>query len=256
MRAVLRRALNEALALGLVTRNAAALVRAPKAPHGEMHVYDAEQVRALLDAAAGTRLEALLTLAVTSGMREGELLGLTWPNVNLDGKFLHVQTQLRRLREKGLTIKDVKTGSSRRKIELSDLAVAALRRHHVRQAQERLALGEAWQDRDLVFPNSVGNPIDVPSLLQRGYVRIVKQAGLPPIRFHDLRHTAATLLLLKGVHPKKVSELLGHASVAITLTTYSHVLPSLSRDTASAMDDLFGGAAEGSTHRTFGATGV
>ncbi len=108
MRAVLRRALNEALALGLVTRNAAALVRAPKAPHGEMHVYDAEQVRALLDAAAGTRLEALLTLAVTSGMREGELLGLSWPNVNLDGKFLHVQTQLRRLREKGLTIKDVK----------------------------------------------------------------------------------------------------------------------------------------------------
>src|SRR5258708_4011267 len=106
MRAVLRRALNEALALGLVTRNAAALVRAPKAPRGEQHVYDETQVRQLLDAAAGTRLEALLTLAVTSGMREGELLGLTWPNRKLDGKFLHIQTQLRRLREKGLTIKD------------------------------------------------------------------------------------------------------------------------------------------------------
>lgn len=223
-----------------MTRNAAALVRAPKAPRGELHVYDEVQVRALLDTASGTRLEALLTLAVTTGMREGELLGLRWRNVNLDRRYLQVQTQLRRLRSTGLTIKDVKTGSSRRKIELSDLAVEALRRHRASQAQDRLALGEAWQDHDLVFPNSIGNPMDAPSLLERGYVRVIKAAGLPYIRFHDLRHTAATLLLLKGVHPKKVSEMLGHASVAITLTVYSHVLPSLGRDAASAMDALLG----------------
>lgn len=240
MRAVLRRALNEALTLGLVTRNVAALVRAPKAPRGEMHVYDETQVRHLLNMAAGTRMEALLTLAVTTGMREGELLGLKWRAVNLDRRHLQVQTQLRRLRDKGLTIKDVKTGTSRRKIELSELAVDALRRHRVQQAAERLKMGEAWHDHDLVFPNSVGNPMDAPPFLERGYARVIQQAGLPYIRFHDLRHTAATLLLLKGVHPKKVSEMLGHASVAITLTIYSHVLPSLGRDTASAMDDLLG----------------
>lgn len=256
MRAVLRRALNEALALGLVTRNAAALVRAPKAPRGEMHVYDEAQVRALLEAAAdphrvtagGPRLEALLTLAVTTGMREGELLGLRWRAVNLEGRFLQVQTSLRRLRDRGLTIKDVKTGASRRKIELADVAVEALRRHRASQAQERLQLGEAWgdgQDHDLVFPNAIGNPMDAPSLLERGYVRAVHAAGLPYIRFHDLRHTAATLLLLKGVHPKKVSEMLGHASVAITLTIYSHVLPSLGRDAATAMDDLLGSGPSG-----------
>jgi integrase len=208
-----------------------------------MHVYDEGQVRALLNAAVGTRLEALLTLAVTTGMREGELLGLKWRNVNLDRRYLQVQTQLRRLRNAGLTIKDTKTGPSRRKIELSDLAVDALRRHRARQIEDRLALGPAWHDEfDLVFPNGVGNPMDASDLAERTYPRLVKQAGLPYIRFHDLRHTAATLLLLKGVHPKKVSEMLGHASVAITLTIYSHVLPSLGRDTASAMDALLGGS--------------
>jgi len=145
-----------------------------------------------------------------------------------------------RLRATGLTIKDLKTSYSRRKIELSDIAVEALRRHRALLAQERLALGEAWQDNDLVFPNTVGNPTDAPGLLERGYARLIKAAGLPYIRFHDLRHTAATLLLLKGVHPKKVSEMLGHATVGITLNTYSHVLPSLGRDAASAMDALLG----------------
>ena len=205
-----------------------------------MHVYDEMQVRQLLETAAGTRLEALLTLAVTTGMREGELLGLKWRNINLDGKYLHVQTQVRQLRDSGLTIKDVKTSMSRRKIELSDVAVDALRRHRVQQAQDRLRIGQAWQDNDLVFPNSLGNPQDAQNLLNREYARIVQRADLPYIRIHDLRHTAATLLLLKGVHPKKVSEKLRHASVAITLTIYSHVLPSLGRDAASAMDALFG----------------
>ena len=153
MRAVLRRALNEALALGLVTRNVAALVRAPKAPRGEMHVYDSEQVRRLLEVgAAGTRLEALLTLAVTSGMREGELLGLHWRNVDLDSEYLQVQTSLRRLHDKGLTIRDVKTGYSRRKVELPEVAIEALRRHRVRQTEERLRLGELWQNNDLSLP--------------------------------------------------------------------------------------------------------
>jgi integrase len=247
IRAVLRRALNEALALGLVSRNVAALVRAPKAAHGEMHVYDDAQVRRLLEAAVGEREEALLTLAVTSGIREGELLGLRWRNVNLDGRYLHVQTNLRRLRDRGLVLKDVKTGASRRKVELSDVAVAALRRHRTRQLEERLMLGEEWHDLDLVFPHRVGKPMDATALAGRSYARIVRQAELPYIRFHDLRHTAATLMLLKGVSAKKVSETLGHASVSITLSIYAHVLPSMDRDAAAAMDALFSSPAVSTT---------
>lgn len=238
-RATLTRALNEAMAQGLLARNVATLTRSPKAQRGEMRVYDDGQVRRLLAAASGTRHEAIITLAVTSGMREGELLALTWRNVSLDGRYVQVQTSLRRLRETGLTIKDVKTGHSRRKIELSTLAVEALRRHRARQNAERLKAGAHWHDNDLVFPNTLGQPEAANSLLYRDYRPIVRRAGLPFIRFHDLRHTAATLLLLKGVHPKKVSEMLGHASVAITLSVYSHVLPTMQRDAAAAMDELF-----------------
>lgn len=241
MRAVLRRALNEAQAHGLVPRNAAALVRAPKAPRGEMKVYDPEQTRRLLAAAAGTRLEAWVVLAVSTGARLGELLGLHWRDVSLDGKYLNVQTHLRRLRDAGLVFKDVKTSGSRRKIALTDTAVEALRAHRTRQLEERLAMGEAWEDHDLVFCNYKGGPLYPGNVRSEYYIPIVKAAGLPYIRPHDLRHTAATLMLLGGVHPKVVSEMLGHASVAITLSLYSHVLPDMQLAATAAMDRVLQG---------------
>jgi integrase len=115
-----------------------------------------------------------------------------------------------------------------------------MRRHRVQQAAERLRMGEIWHDHDhdLVFPNSVGNPMDASPLLERGYTRLIKQAGLPNIRFHDLRHTAATLLLEQGTHPKIVQDLVGQSSIAITLDTYSHVTPRLHREAAYAMQDI------------------
>lgn len=227
MRAVLRRALNEAQAHGLVTRNVAALVRPPKAARGEMKVYNQEETRALLAAASGTRLEAWFVLAVSTGARLGELLGLHWRDVSLDGKYLNVQTQVKRLRRGGLVLKDLKTSGSRRKILLTDTAVEALRAHRGRQLEERLAMGEAWEDHDLVLCNRLGGPLYPGNVRSEYYIPIVKSAGLHYIRPHDLRHTAATLMLLASVHPKVVSEMLGHASVAITLSLYSHVLPDM-----------------------------
>lgn len=241
MRAVLRRALNEAQAHGVVSRNAAALVRAPKAARGEMRVYDPEQTRRLLAAATGTRLEAWVVLAISTGARLGELLGLHWRDVSLDGKYLNVQTHLRRLRSAGLVFKDVKTSGSRRKIALADTAVEALRAHRTRQLEERLLMGEAWEDQDLVFCNRQGGPLYPGNVRSEYYIPTVKAAGLPYIRPHDLRHTAATLMLLQGVHPKVVSEMLGHASVAITLSLYSHVLPDMQLAATAAMDRVLQG---------------
>lgn len=227
MRAVLRRALNEAQQLGLVSRNVVSLVRAPKLPRGEMRVYDTEQTRLLLETARDNRLAALFVLAVTTGMRHGELLGLRWRNVNLDGRYVQVQSSLKQTVRQGLMLQDLKTASSRRKIVLTSTAVMALRQHRMRQPEERLAAGPLWQEQDLVFCNHRGGPLYHGNVLEEYYKPIQRRAGLPYIRFHDLRHTAATLMLLQGVHPKVVSEMLGHASVAITLTLYSHVLPDM-----------------------------
>src|SRR5690348_6633264 len=172
VRATLRQALSEAMTLGLVTRNVAALTRKPKARRGEMHVYNEVQVRQLLEGAAETRHEALLTLAVTTGARLGELFALTWRNVSLEQGYIQIQTSARRFSGTGVTIKDVKTGRSRRNIELSATAVPALRRHRVRQHEERLRRAKVWQDRDLVFPTGNGTPMAV-SNFHREYRRIL-----------------------------------------------------------------------------------
>jgi integrase len=242
MHVTLRRALSEAERLDLVPRNVARLVKPPRKERPEMHVLDADQARRFLGAVAGHRLEALFTLAVTSGMRSGEMLGLRWGDVDLDGRSLQVKFSLKRLDGK-LVLKEVKTEHSRRHIALTEAAVAGLRAHRRHQHEERLFLGPAWQDRDLVFCMKDGNPMDGIHLLRYQFKPLMRSAGLPEeVVFHDLRHTAATLMLLQGIHPKVVSEMLGHASIAITLDLYSHVLPNMQRDATAAMDRLLGTA--------------
>ena len=129
---------------------------------------------------------------------------------------------------------------SRRRIALSRVAVEALRDHRARQLPERLALGPAWADLDFVFPNTVGKPIDGVNLLPRDFRPLLARAGLPRMRFHDLRHTAATLLLGRGINPKVVSEMLGHSHVSVTLGIYSHVMPHMQQQAAEAMDLALG----------------
>jgi integrase len=138
----------------------------------------------------------------------------------------------------GFELAETKTATSRRQVAVTDVAIVALRRHRAAQIQERLRVGAAWRDLDLVFANEVGGPINASNLLRRRFRPLLERARLPRIRFHDLRHTAATLLLGRNVHPKVVSEQLGHSSIAITLNLYSHVTPSMQREATRAMDEV------------------
>jgi integrase len=237
--AVLRRALRDAVAAELLSRNVAAMVKPPPMAFHEMQTLDADQVRAFLAAATGDRWEALWLLAVTTGMRQGELLGLRWSDVDLDRGVLHVTGNLSR-GPGGLEVTRPKTHRSRRPIRLSQAGAGALRRHKAAQAVERLQAGAAWEDHELVFCRPTGRPLTAAWLVRGRFQPLLKRAGLPLIRFHDLRHTAATLWFRSGVNPKIVQETLGHSRVAITLDTYSHMIPDLQAETARVMDTLLG----------------
>jgi integrase len=239
LHAALHRALDSALRLGLVQRNVSEMVDPPRMHHREMTALSAEQARALLNAAAGNRLEALYVLALTTGMRQGELLALKWRDIDLNEGTLQVRASLQRTRG-GFVFAEPKTSRSRRHLALPIVAIEALRKHRARQAEESLRLGEMWEDLDLVFPNTLGRPLDGINLLKYWFFPLLKKAGLPRMRFHDLRHTAATLLLSRGINPKVVSEVLGHAQVSITLDVYSHVTPHMQQMAAKAMDAALG----------------
>ncbi len=185
-----------------------------------------------------SRLEALYVLAVTTGMRQGEILGLRWRDVDVDQGMVQVRGSMQALKGVGLHIAEPKTAGSRRHVMLSQRPIEALRRHRVAQAAERLRAGAGWEDNDLVFANEVGRPIAAGNLLRRSFEPLLKSAGLPRIRFHDLRHTSATLLLGQGVHPKIVSEMLGHSKITTTLDLYSHVTPTMQREAVRAFDAI------------------
>jgi len=235
LHAVLHRALEQAAQWGLTPRNVAKLVTPPRPARREMATLSPEQARASLEAAEGDRLEALYVLALSTGMRQGELLALRWRDVDLEGGTLQVRATLQRTRD-GFQFAEPKTARSRRQVALTKPAVEALRRHRSRQLEERLQMGAAWEDNDLVFANEVGRPIEAGNLIRRSFHPLLDRAGLQHIRFHDLRHTAATLALGKGVHPKIVAEMLGHSQIAVTLDLYSHVTPTMQRQAAEALE--------------------
>ncbi len=234
----LHRALRDALDWGLVARNVCDAVHPPKVPRQEMHVLDPEQSRVLLAAASADPLEALYALAITAGLRQGELLALRWTDLDLDAGRLNVCRSVRSVSGQGSIVGEPKTTSGRRNVLLTPLAVAALRRHRTRQAEQRLR-AVFWDDLDLVFANEIGRYIGATNLRLRSFKRLLERAELPSIRFHDLRHTAATLLLAQNVNVKIVSEMMGHANIAITLDTYSHVLPTMQADAVGKMEALF-----------------
>jgi integrase len=212
-----------------------------------MRPLSAAEARRLLEAAgeAGDRLEAFYVLALHTGMRRGELLGLKWEDIDLGsvGKpaTLRVRRTLTRTGNgKGLALGEPKTKKSRRTVRLTPRAVDALKRHRARQAEEKLKAGALYEDLGLVFATEGGTPINPSNIRQRSFAPLLKKAGLPGITFHDLRHTCASLLFQRNIHPKFVQELLGHASVAITLDTYSHMLPGMGGEAADAMGEALG----------------
>jgi integrase len=235
MHSVLRKALKQAVLDGLIPRNICEAVKPPKVERKEIRPLDREQTRALLEAASGDRLEALYVLAIHTGLREGELLGLKWEDVDLERGVLRLRRAL--VREGGKTaLGDLKTPKSRRSVRLTRAAADALRAHLQRQLEEMEQVGSLYQPGGLVFATESGTLINPSNLRNRSFKPLLRRAGLPDICFHDLRHTCATLLLSQGTHPKLVQELLGHATIAMTLDTYSHFLPSMGDQTVRAME--------------------
>jgi integrase len=226
---VLHRALESAVRWELIGRNACDAVSPPKKGRHEIHPFGMEQAQHLLAAANGHPLEALYVLALTTGMRRGELLALKWQDIDLEAGRLQVRRTLTRLPGKRLIEAEPKTEHSRRTIVLAPLAIEALKQHRLRQHEARLQAGPTWNNLDYVFCSKEGTPLS-PSPIIRRFKQLLREASLPEIRFHDLRHSTASLLLFLGVHPKIVQELLGHNQIGITLNIYSHVLPNLQQE--------------------------
>ena len=237
MHGILHKALEQAVKWGAIPRNVCKAVTPPKPSPQEIRPLDAEQAKQLLEASCGDRLEALYVLAVTAGLRIGELLGLKWEDIDTGavGRAVLCVRRTRSQARTGPTFTTPKNGKGRN-INLTARAVEVLKRHRARQLEERLKMGSLWHDHGLVFCTTAGKPLDFRNVATASFKPLLKKAGLPDIRFHDLRHTCATLLLSRGHHPKLVQELLGHASVALTLDRYSHVLPGMGDQTAAAME--------------------
>jgi integrase len=233
---VLHKGLRQAVRWNLIPRNPADSVKAPTPTPKEMHPLSAHEARRLLETTRGDRLEALYVLAVHTGMRRGELLGLKWAHVDLENATVRVHRTLTR-KGTGYVLGEPKTKKSRRTVRLTQRAVEALKSHRVRQAEEKLRAGSLYSDQGLVFAGVGGGLINPSNLRQRSFTPLLEHADLPRITFNDLRHTCASLLFQKNVHPKFVQELLGHASVAITLDTYSHMLPGMGSETADAIGE-------------------
>ncbi|MGO9602508.1 MAG: tyrosine-type recombinase/integrase [Candidatus Binataceae bacterium] len=228
IRGVLATALGRALKWGLVHRNAAALTEAPRAVRSEIRVFSSDEARRFVDVVKGERLEALYLLAVTLGVRRGEVLGLKWQDVDFEAATIDVRASLQRVNG-NLELSEPKTKRSRRQLPLLDFVARTLRTHKAHQSEERLAAGSNWQDMGFVFATRVGTPVD-PANLLHDFKRMLRKGELPDIRFHDLRHSAASRLVALNVHPRVVMELLGHSQISLTMDTYSHVVPDLLRE--------------------------
>jgi integrase len=184
----------------------------------------------------GDRLEALYSVALALGLRQGEALGLRWHDIDLNVGVLRVQHQLQRIDTK-LTLVEPKTERSRRTLVLPASIAAGLREHEKRQLAEKLWAGSKWVENGLVFTNLVGGPLQARKVI-RDFHKALDKAGLRSIRFHDLRHSCATLLLVQGVSPRVVMDILGHSEIAMTMDTYSHVIPELQREAAAKMESV------------------
>ena len=234
---VLRRALKQAVLWRILPSNPSDAVRPPRADRQEIRALTEVDVRHLLEVASETRHYALWVFLVTTGVRLGEALGLRWSDIEFAESRAHIRRALQRQRGAGIVFVEPKTAKSRRTVPMPPQTVAVLQDHRRGQEADRRDAKNKWEEFDLVFASAVGRPIDM-NFLSLVFHRTLKLAGLPRHRIHDLRHTAATHLLTRHVHPKVVQELLGHSTIAITLDTYSHVMPALAQEASTHMSSL------------------
>jgi integrase len=239
---VLHNALSMAVKWGLVSKNVCDLVTPPRKERYEIKPLTVEQAQTLLAAARGHKWEALFTLALATGMRRGELIALKWQDINFKTGTLQVVRVLTRVptkmpnREHVYIEAEPKTQKSRRSVIIAPFALEALKEHRVRQLEAKLKAGASWEEHDYVYCTLHGTHLG-PNHVVEEFKLLLKRAELPDIRFHDLRHSAATLLLSIGIHPKVVQELLGHTQINITMDVYSHVLPGMQKDAMSKLDE-------------------
>lgn len=232
---IVRTALKHAVLWQLIPSNPADAVSPPRYERKEMSVLNETEVLRLLELVKGSFLHPIVYLAVDSGARAGELLGLRWSDVNLDRQTIRIVRTVQRIPKEGIQFGTPKTAKSRRTLRVSEGTCRVLKAHGESQDDLRELQGDAFVDQDLVFAQPHGGPFE-PVQISHAFGKLVRSSDLPQVRFHDLRHTAATLMLSGNIHPKVVSERLGHASIHITLDTYSHVLPNLQDQAATAME--------------------
>lgn len=231
--AVLHKALSQALKMGLVYRNVADAVDKPKQIKKEMKIWTKEEVEKFLSIARDNKHYTIFLFALCTGMRQGEIMGLQWNDIDLEKEVLHVKRSLSEVGGK-LIIGEPKTNSSKRLISLPKILITELLRHKEKQIQK------GFIDVKWVFCDSNGNPLRASNIVNRYFKPMIKKAGLSNIRFHDQRHIHSTLLLEQGVNPKLVQERLGHSTITLTLNTYSHVLPNMQKQVAKELDVIFG----------------
>ena len=234
---ILHQALGKAVKYNLILANPAHGAALPRYKSGEMKVLDEAQITQLLVAAQDSPYLALYQLAITTGMRQGEILGLKWTDLQWQSGILHVQRQAQDIRGQGTIFQEPKTRAGRRTIKLGESTLQALRVHRQRKQVQKLVAGQRWKDHDLIFPSSAGTPLD-PSNLRLDFYQVLEKAGLPKVRFHDLRHTAASLMLNHGIPVIVVSKMLGHSKPSITLDIYGHLYNEMQDEAAKMMDEL------------------
>jgi integrase len=240
---LLKEALEQAVRWQIISRNPVAVVPPPRLARTERPTLDAEGIGRVVAVAAGTKLHVPILLAVATGLRRGEILALRWQDVDLDAGVLFVNQSLEHTTG-SLRFKTPKTSKSRRPVTLPAFLVEALVRHRAEQAEHRLLVGPSYQNHHLVVARDDGLPLH-PDGFTHGFAKLVARAGVQKVRFHDLRHSHATQLLKGGVHPKVVSERLGHSGIGITLDLYSHVVPGMQEEVARQLDAALRSAVAG-----------
>ena len=236
---VLKLALDNAVRWNYVSKNVCDLVKPPRVVSREVVPLDIEQARMLLESVREHRLEVLLTMAVVTGMRRGELLALTWSNIDFERHSLQVVHTVDYIPKYGYVQTEPKTKAGKRLIRLPAFLMDMLEAHRVQQEEQRSKVGTAWENRDLVFPDLKGGYFN-PNYLLRVFKKILENAGVPHMHFHDLRHSAATILLCMGINIKVIQSLLGHSDISITLGLYSHLLPTMQQEVVDKWDEAFG----------------
>jgi integrase len=236
---LLHLALKHALRWSYVSRNVCDLLDSPRVVSRKGTPLTVEQAKALVESLKGHRLELVVMTAIVTGMRRGEILALRWADVDFERRVLVVLHTVDYIYPFGYVETDPKTKTGKRLIDLPEFYIALLKKHKVKQERQRRKIGEKWENRDLVFADMTGGFMS-PSHLDDDFGKLVKDAGLPHLPFHDLRHSAATILISMGIHPKVIQELLGHSDISITLGIYGHLFPTMGQGVAEKWDGVFG----------------